>query len=131
MDSALGSDLREQLASAMSGLPIGLFLLHGSRARREDHIRSDWDFAYLASASFDAEDLRVRLSEALGTDDVDVVDLTRGSALLRHRVARDGILIFQRSPGEFERFQEAAAQFMCDVEPVLRRAWDETLAELG
>ncbi len=75
--------------------------------------------------------LSATLTEILGTDEVDVVDLRRTSALLRYRMARDGIPLLERPSGEFQRFQLEAVQFWCDTETVIRSAHDDVLAALG
>ena len=119
----------QSIAHEMPGLRM--LVLHGSRARDEAHERSDWDFAYLADPPFDDLELRARLARALGTDDVDVVDLARAGGLLRYRAARDGKVLFQREPGEFERFAVSAITFWLDVEPIVRPEYQHVLNKLG
>jgi predicted nucleotidyltransferase len=120
-----------EFSEAVSSL-VGLRLLvgHGSRARSDAHERSDWDFAYLADDGFDELELRARLARALRTDDVDVVDLARGGRVLRYRVARDGVPVFERDPRVFEGFCYDAILFWLDAQRVIRSAHDEILARL-
>jgi predicted nucleotidyltransferase len=113
---------------------LGALLLFGSRATGEVHEGSDWDFAVLRDPgapgeALDLEALRADLVEAVASERVDIVDLERATALLRFRAARDGIVLGARDPDAVPRFQIEAASFWCDVEPVLRRAYDEVLAE--
>jgi predicted nucleotidyltransferase len=61
--------------------------LHGSRARADATEGSDWDIGVLADDPPDLPALSATLTAILGTD---VVDLSRTTALLRYRVARDG-----------------------------------------
>jgi predicted nucleotidyltransferase len=110
---------------------LRLLVLHGSRARGEGHGRSDWDFGYLADPGLDELDLRMRLSLALETDDIDLVDLKRASSVLRYRAAGEGKPILERRAGEFERFALEAILFWLDVEPVLRKAHADLLERLG
>jgi predicted nucleotidyltransferase len=120
------------IAEFVPGLPgLRLLVLHGSRSRGDAHERSDWDFAYRADTGFDELELRWRLSKALGSDAVDVVDLAQAGGLLRFRVAKDGKPLFERDPGEFERFSLPAILFWLDVEPVLRPAYRAVLEGLG
>ena len=120
-----------RVASLAAGRPgLKLLLLHGSRARGESHPRSDWDLAYLAGGSFDPATFRADLVLALGTDQIDLVNLERASGLLRYRAARDGVVLYQASPLAFERFWRAAVTFWCDAEPLLRRGYEATLASL-
>jgi predicted nucleotidyltransferase len=117
----------------VSDLPgLELLVLYGSRAR-EDALdeHSDWDFAYLATEPFDELELRARLSSALHTDAVDVTDLARSGGLLRYQVARDGVAVFERSPGAFERFAYPAVLFWLDARHVLEAAHEAILESLG
>jgi len=130
MDQAATSEIDACRAIAASHAGLDLLVLFGSRARGEARPDSDWDFGYLADERFDPLDLLPPLVAALGTDRIDLVDLRRAGALLRFRAARDGRPIFEARPGRFEEFQLEAADFWCDVEPVLRRAYGDLLAEL-
>lgn len=113
---------------------VDLFVLFGSRARGEARSDSDWDFAYRVTrdgAGFDPDGLQAELVGALGSDRIDLVDLNRGSALLRFRIASEGSLILQSEPNGFEDFQIEATRFWCDVGPVLDASYSDVLARLG
>jgi predicted nucleotidyltransferase len=112
---------------------VRLLVLHGSQARGDHHDGSDWDFGVLTDADteVDLADLWAALTEILGTDSVDVVDLRRASALLRYRAARDGVPVLERPAGGFLRFQLEAVQFWCDAGPVIKAAQQAVLAALG
>src|SRR5262245_40507587 len=112
-------DRVRDVASRTPGLD--LLVLFGSRARRDEHARSDWDFGYLGSATLDIEALLAALVETVGNERIDLVDLARASGLLRYRAARDGFAIFELRPRTMEAFSLDAADFWCDVEPILRR----------
>ena len=105
-------------------------MLYGSRARGSHTARSDWDFGYIATSPFDPEVLLARLLAALETDRIDLADLDRANGLLRFRTARDGIVVFEPQAGIADRFRLAAAQFWCDVAPLLERGYDDVLARL-
>ena len=84
---------------AAADLPgLCLLVLHGSRGRGDAGPRSDWDFAYLADGQLDPTELLARLTVAVGTDAVDLADLSTTSALLRFRAARDGVALLERPP---------------------------------
>lgn len=106
---------------------LDLLLLHGSRSRGEAHAGSDWDLGYLGAV--DPVALLDGVAGALGTDDIDVVDLSRASALLRFEAARDGLRLAGK-PETHERFVLDAVRFWCDAGPVIRRAQDDVLAGL-
>jgi predicted nucleotidyltransferase len=117
------------IAATMPGL--NLLVLHGSRARGQAREASDWDFAYLAGPEFDPVTLLPQLVEALRSNRIDLADLGKASALLRYRAAADGIAVFEGAPGTFERFRLDAITAWCEMEPVLRSAYDEQLARLA
>jgi predicted nucleotidyltransferase len=109
---------------------LRLLVLHGSRARGQHRPDSDWDFAYLAERRFDPDSLIASLSHELG-DRIDLADLSRASALLRFKAAAEGVVVFESSTGEFDRFRLAAIQTWCDMEPVLNRAYNATLERVA
>ena len=74
--------------------------------------------------------LLTALTRTLGTDAVDLVDLSRASALLRFRTARDGIVVLARDPGAFLAFRLEAVRFWCEAGSVLRAARADVLASL-
>lgn len=121
---------REELSAAADVPGMRLLVLHGSRARGDDGAHSDWDFAYLADPESDISVVLTNLTVAVGTDAVDLVDLSSASALLRFRAARDGMVLFERPAGAFLDFQLDAVHFWCDAGPVIRAAQADVLAAL-
>ena len=120
----------QALAQSARQAGLRLLVLFGSRVLGHVHSQSDWDFGYLASTTLDEELLRERFTGILGTDLVDLVDLSKASALLRIQVAVGGKPVFEDETGIFQTFQIDAASFWCDVEPVLRAAYRQILAGL-
>lgn len=117
-----------RLAADVRGLR--LLVLHGSRARGDAHALSDWDLAYQAEASFDPDHLLAMYAEAVAADRIDLADLDRASALLRHRVASEGVLVYEHSPRAFEQFQIDAVTTWCDLAPVLEPSYAHSLERL-
>jgi predicted nucleotidyltransferase len=113
-----------QTAGAVPGLR--LLVLHGSRARGDSHSLSDWDFAY-EGEHLDADALLAALADTLKVDRLDLVNLDRVGALLRHRVARDGVALIERPTGRFLRFRLEAARTWCDLAPVLEPLYEHVL----
>jgi predicted nucleotidyltransferase len=109
---------------------LRLLVLHGSRARGDAHEGSDWDFAYLADSGLDPSLLYADLALQLASDRVDLVDLATAGGLIRYRVARDGVVLFEAGAGTFDKFWLEAVTFWCDAEPVLRAGYDAVLAGL-
>jgi len=116
------------LAKDLNGLD--LLVLFGSRGRGDDLSHSDWDLAFLASGSFDVGRLRAELSLILETDRVDLVNLNRVGGLLRYRVAKDGVALFESREGIFASFWYEAVRFYYDAQPVLEASYDTILARL-
>jgi predicted nucleotidyltransferase len=96
---------------------LKLMILFGSRARGDHDEASDWDIAVLYD-----EEQREEYEKGgwdwlrgwsvlqdeleLPDDRLDVVDLGKSSNILAHAIARDGKLIYEREPGEFEQFHQ-------------------------
>ena len=128
MNAAERSDIQAALAQIAAAAPgLQLFVLHGSRARGDAHERSDWDFAYEADPTFDPDALLAALADTLKVDRIDLVDLARAGALVRHRVARDGVVLFERAPGRFTRFWLDAVHAWCDPAPILEPLYERVL----
>ena len=126
------SDLASALLEHPSLVGVRVLVLHGSRARGDHGPMSDWDVGYLADdpATFDPASLALAITDAVGSDAVDLVDLATASALLRFRVARDGIVLLERPAGAFLDFRLEAIGFWCDAGTVIRQAHDDVLASL-
>jgi predicted nucleotidyltransferase len=119
---------RQALQQLGQTLPnLNLLVLHGSRARGTAHARSDWDLAYEAEPGFDPDRLLAALADTLKADRIDLVDLDRAGALLRHRVASDAMVLFERSPGRFDRFWHSAVRNWCELAPVLEPIYERAL----
>lgn len=109
---------------------LSLLVLHGSRARGDAHALSDWDFGYESTGGFDPDALLATLADRLKADRIDLVDLTRAGALLRYRVARDGIIWFERRAGRFQQFWLDSVETWCDLGPVLEPYYASVLEAL-
>jgi predicted nucleotidyltransferase len=129
--TAAGPDVYAALTRVAAAAPgLQMLLLHGSRARNEAHAHSDWDFAYEADPAFDADALLAAFADALHADRIDLVDLDRAGALVRHRVARDRVVLFERTPGRFDRFWLNAVDTWCDLAPILEPLYARVLETL-
>ncbi len=121
---------REVVRSAASSPGLKLLVLYGLRARGDARSDSDWDFAYAADPGFDADGFLAMLAERSHANRIDLADLERTGALHRHHVARDGVVLFEREPGRFERFRLQAIQNWCDLAPVLMPLYEGALEAL-
>ncbi len=100
MDSSSRDDrsIRETVAATLTDHPVSVGFIFGSQARGEAHDQSDIDVAVAFEDTDPGEpghmDARLALGSdlalALGTDDVDVVDLQSASPSLVRAVFREG-----------------------------------------
>ena len=99
---------------------LKMLVLFGSRATGKTHDKSDWDFATLydedkrkaciGERAFAWFEIPQKLGEVfeINSDEIDVVELNKFSSLIAHFVARDGKLLYESEPGEFEKFKQNA-----------------------
>lgn len=133
---ALPDGLVERVANARVAFPaVGAVLLHGSRARAEPRSDSDWDLALLplepgglSSVAWLA--LQAALAEAVNSDKVGLSMLDRAGAVLRFRVADEGLVLFERTPAIVLAFRLEAIRFWCEAALVIRQAQEELLEDL-
>jgi hypothetical protein len=112
MSSHNDEGLVDRLGKALAAVPgVRLGFLFGSRALGHPRQDSDFDVAVLVDEPLASEEpgktiraLAARLGREVSSERLDIVLLNRAPALLRHRVLRDGILLFQRAPAERVRF---------------------------
>lgn len=110
--------LKQKSEQVSAKIPyLKMLVLFGSRARGDNYENSDWDFAVLYDEKLREPILKQNawrwleafhiLGEIFGLNDdnMDIVELNRCSPLIAHYVARDGKLIYEQTPGEFENFQ--------------------------
>ncbi len=105
---------------------LRLLVLFGSRARGEADPSSDWDFAFLSELdrpttpkpfNFPGSDLLNTLCKILqvSEDAIDLVDLSTCSEIIAHFVARDGQVIYEKIPGDFDQFQRQALKTKAEL----------------
>ncbi len=110
-----------------------LIVLFGSVARGEPR-PEDLDIGVLGREPLNAVALTNRLVRELGMQAVDVCDLQRADPLLMALVAREGIPLYEESPGEFARFASLAVRRYADTRKfreMERREILDILAALG
>jgi predicted nucleotidyltransferase len=94
-------DWLETVESVLAAHPVSVGIVFGSRARGESHEYSDFDVAIAfedcqpgESGHLDARlGLGADLALALGTDDIDVVDLRSAPPAFLRAIFRDGKLV--------------------------------------
>jgi uncharacterized protein len=119
---------RGRLAAALDREGVVSASLFGSQATGMAGPLSDVDVAVWLDPALSSDerfDLRLKLmtgsSQAIGTDEVDVIPLNDAPPLLRHRAIRDGRLLVERDARQRVRLDTAAILEYLDTAP-LRRA---------
>ncbi len=102
-----------------------LVVLHGSRARGYARPDSDSDVGVLRRSGLVPSeqflDLLVRLEDATGLPNIDLVDLRRAPPLLKHGVGTHGRSLFEDEPGRFNLFKVYAWKLWLDDQQTLRK----------
>jgi predicted nucleotidyltransferase len=98
-------EIKERLAPLFKDGELQLALVFGSTVSgKVKKKQSDIDLAFLFDRPADILALTNQVIRLLHFDDVDVVDLRYANPLLRFSVAKNGKLLFERSPGLFHEF---------------------------
>jgi uncharacterized protein YutE (UPF0331/DUF86 family)/predicted nucleotidyltransferase len=85
---------------------VRLVYLFGSAACVPEKAE-DIDLAFFPAPGFRFQPFYAELSEALGTDRLDLVELTQAPLWLREEILRTGICLYEREPGERIRWEAA------------------------
>lgn len=121
---------------------LKLLVLFGSRARGEADPSSDWDFAFLLEPdrptapkpfSFPGSELLDTLCKLLQVSEevIDLVDLSTCSEITAHFVARDGQVIYEKTPEEFAQFQQRALKTKAELKQYRHAQRDKVLQTLA
>ena len=127
----MAAALPEEVSEVARRFGVRLLALHGSRARGDHRQDSDWDFAFIPGPGTDELGLGAALVRLLGTDAVDLCRLDTAGGLLRFRVAREGVLLFEDRPGRWEGFVFEAARFWLDAGPILSKGLRDYASSLA
>lgn len=108
-------------AAAEPTLQLLVFL--GSSSRGDAGGNADLELGYLADPGFDESTFRQLATTVLNVPRVSIVSL-RSAPTTAFRAAREGALVFERSPEFFVDFRERAIHNWCELVPVLNAAYD-------
>ncbi len=110
---------------------LDLLILFGSHARGVTHSESDVDLAMLRQrgslTTHQFLDLQARLSRLIWPGEVDLVNLSRASGLLRHIACEQGVLLYEGTPGAFADFRVRAWNQYQDERIQIRRHDSEAI----
>lgn len=120
---------------------LTLLVLFGSRARGDASPQSDWDFAFLCDegqrqdyekGGWDAYRMWGILQNAydLSDEQIDIVDIKDCSELMAHYIAKEGKIIYTRSPELFKDFQHKSLMSDGSLKAMRRQLRERTLDTL-
>ncbi|MDE1975208.1 MAG: nucleotidyltransferase domain-containing protein [Patescibacteria group bacterium] len=97
----LSAEIKGKIQAIATKHGLEFAVLFGSQATGRIHARSDVDIAVISRQPVNIDRLAMEFSEALGRDDVEVVDLSRSSPTLMRQVVLEGKLLYEKSFGGF------------------------------
>jgi predicted nucleotidyltransferase len=109
------NEIKEKLAPLFQEEGLQLVLLFGSVALEKTRKQSDIDLAFLYDEQIDILALTNKVIRLLNTDNIDVVDLRHASPLLMISAVRQGMLLYERTPGLFNSFYSLAFRRYIDT----------------
>jgi len=135
------NDLKSAIPQVLEQVPyLKLLVLFGSRARGDHKADSDWDFAALydqalrqqyEKGGWDCYRGWVVLEQALKlSEDIDFIVLNDCSDILAHTVAREGKVIYEKTPREFEAFRQKSLKSAAELKRVHREEREKLELEL-
>lgn len=100
---------------------LTLILLHGSQVTEQTHAKSDVDLAVLGlpHAQPDMLKLTTKLGKIIGSDHIDVSDVTHADPLLLYQVTQNAQLL-AGDPDELTRLQLSALHRYVDFKPYFK-----------
>ncbi|MEQ1898149.1 MAG: nucleotidyltransferase domain-containing protein [Vicinamibacterales bacterium] len=119
-----------ELRSALEAVPeLQLAVMFGSAARGALTRESDLDIGILGVSPARLPDLGVRLARIAGRD-ADLVALETAPPLLRFEIARDGVLLLERDPGQWADVRARAMVDWWEWAPTAHRLASAAMARL-
>ncbi|MEO8361952.1 MAG: hypothetical protein ABI672_18105 [Vicinamibacteria bacterium] len=117
-------NVRKSLALYAAVEPtLHLLVMLGSSSRGDAGGAVDVELGYVADAAFDAATFQELAASVLDRERVSMANLRR-AATTAFRAAREGALVFERTPNSFDEFRERAIHNWCELAPVLNAAYD-------
>ena len=109
------AQIREKLSPLRRDANLNLIILFGSAVTGSTHAHSDIDLAFSFQSAVDIVSLTNTVTQLLGTDNVDVVDVRRASPLLSFSIVRTGRLLYEDAPGQYNQFCSLAFRMYADT----------------
>ncbi len=128
------AEIKQGLAPLFQDPGLQLGLLFGSRVTGKAYPKSDIDLGFLFDDPVNPVELTAKIIKLLHTDRVDVVDFRRASPLLNFAAARHGLLLYERTPGQFSQFYSLSFRRYVDTQKLRdaqKRSLQNFLREKG
>ncbi|MBK5257024.1 MAG: hypothetical protein JJE39_13415 [Vicinamibacteria bacterium] len=117
-------NLRRSLAVYAAAEPtLHLLVFLGSSSRGDAGGTADFEIGYIAEPEFDARTFQQLAASVLDREKVSMANLRRAPTTA-FRAAREGALVFERTPNSFAEFRERAIHNWCELAPVLNAVYD-------
>jgi hypothetical protein len=117
-------NVRKSLAVYAAAEPtLQLLVFLGSSSRGDVGGSADFEIGYVADPGFDAHTFHELAESVLDLPNVAISDLRR-AATTAFRAAREGALVYERTPNSFIEFRERAIHNWCELAPVLNAVYD-------
>jgi uncharacterized protein len=123
--------VRKRLGEALDKEGVVAAMLIGSQARGKAGPLSDIDIAVWHEPNIEDSKRRLDLqlsligaaSDALGTNEVDIIMLNHAPPLLQHRAIRDAVRLVERNHDQRVRFETRAILEYLDTQPLRDELW--------
>lgn len=102
---------------------VQMIVLLGSSSRGDAGAAVDMEIGYIAAPGFDDRTFQQLAAAVLDLPRVSLADL-RQSPTAAFRAAREGALVYERTPGLFADFREETIHNWCELSPVIRAVYD-------
>jgi len=108
-------EIAEKLTPMFKEKDLLLVLLFGSSVSGKIHKGSDIDLAFLSDTPVDILNITNKVINLLHANNIDLVDLSRASPLLKFSAAKNGKVLYEKRPGIFNEFYSLAFRMYVDT----------------
>jgi hypothetical protein len=102
---------------------LQLLVILGTSSRGDAGGNADIELGYVADEGFDETTFKQLAASVINLQNVSIANLRR-AATTAFRAAREGALVYERTPEGFADFRERAIHNWCDLVPVINAAYD-------
>ncbi|OHA23268.1 MAG: hypothetical protein A3G52_00680 [Candidatus Taylorbacteria bacterium RIFCSPLOWO2_12_FULL_43_20] len=114
-------DIKQRIADLAQKYGLDLVVLFGSQATGRTHPKSDVDIGYLSDQALDYQKefaIQEDLFRLFRRTDVELVNLSRISPVMKKLVSDEGVVLYEREPGLFARFSMYAFKLFVETKKI-------------